>query len=97
MEDRFKDWEPPTIEDGKPTKYNWVVQNKDGLDLGFRTDKFFVALVGLFAQCRFSELGPLGSWDVQPISIAPRKQRISAQAQSDGNSQHPPGLPEGCE
>jgi hypothetical protein len=30
-EDRFADWKPPEIEDGKPTKYNWVVQNKNGL------------------------------------------------------------------
>ena len=36
--DRFKDWKYPDIEDGKPTKYNWVVQNLDGLKLGFKTD-----------------------------------------------------------
>ena len=35
---RFKDWQYPEIEDGKPTKYNWVVQNKAGLELGYRTD-----------------------------------------------------------
>lgn len=38
MSDRFKDWQPPEIRDGVPTKYNWVVQNKDGLQLGYRTD-----------------------------------------------------------
>jgi acetyltransferase-like isoleucine patch superfamily enzyme len=36
--DRFTNWKYPDIEDGKPTKYNWVVQNLDGLDLGFKTD-----------------------------------------------------------
>ena len=36
--DRFTNWKYPDIEDGKPTKYNWVVQNLDGLDLGFQTD-----------------------------------------------------------
>ena len=36
--DRFTDWKYPDIEDGKPTKYNWVVQNLNGLDLGFKTD-----------------------------------------------------------
>jgi acetyltransferase-like isoleucine patch superfamily enzyme len=36
--DRFVNWQMPEIEDGKPTKYNWVVQNKDGLQLGRRTD-----------------------------------------------------------
>ena len=35
---RFKDWEYPQIEDGKPTKYNWVVQHKDNLSLGYKTD-----------------------------------------------------------
>jgi len=35
---RFKDWEYPQIEEGKPTKYNWVVQNKDKLKLGYKTD-----------------------------------------------------------
>lgn len=36
--DRFKDWQYPEIEDGKPTQYNWVVQHKDNLQLGYKTD-----------------------------------------------------------
>jgi len=36
--DRFKDWEYPEIEEGKPTKYNWVVQHKDKLKLGYKID-----------------------------------------------------------
>mgnify|MGYP001500701350 CR=1 FL=1 len=36
--DRFIDWKYPEIEEGVPTKYNWVVQNIDGLKLGFKTD-----------------------------------------------------------
>ena len=35
---RFTDWEYPDIQDGKPTKYNWVVQHKDNLELGYQTD-----------------------------------------------------------
>lgn len=35
---RFENWQYPEIEEGKPTKYNWVVQNKEGLELGFATD-----------------------------------------------------------
>ena len=38
MKDRFKDWEYPKIEEGKLTKYNWMIQNKDGLKLGYKTD-----------------------------------------------------------
>ena len=35
---RFKDWKYPEIEEAKPTRYHWVVQNKEGLELGYRTD-----------------------------------------------------------
>lgn len=35
---KFKDWEHPEIEEGKLTKYNWMVQHKDKLKLGYKTD-----------------------------------------------------------
>ena len=38
MSERFKDWKPPVIKDGKLTKYNWLVQHKDKLQLGYKTD-----------------------------------------------------------
>jgi acetyltransferase-like isoleucine patch superfamily enzyme len=38
MLDRFVDWQPPQIENGKLTKWNWLVQNVDNLVLGKRTD-----------------------------------------------------------
>jgi acetyltransferase-like isoleucine patch superfamily enzyme len=38
MGNRFSNWKYPEIIEGKPTKYNWVVQNLEGLDLGFQTD-----------------------------------------------------------
>jgi acetyltransferase-like isoleucine patch superfamily enzyme len=38
IENRFAKWEYPEIEEGKLTKYNWMVQNKDGLNLGYKTD-----------------------------------------------------------
>lgn len=38
MKERFKNWKYPEIEEGKPTKYNWVVRNKEGLKLGKHTD-----------------------------------------------------------
>lgn len=37
-EDRFKEWKPPEIEEGKLTKWNWMVQNKDGLKMGRKVD-----------------------------------------------------------
>ena len=38
MNERFKKWEYPEIIDGKPTKFNWVVQNAQNLKLGYKTD-----------------------------------------------------------
>ena len=38
MSERCEDWGYPQIEDGKPTKYNWVVQHKSKLKLGYKTD-----------------------------------------------------------
>ncbi len=32
------DWEYPQIEDGKPTRYNWVVQYSNNFELGYKTD-----------------------------------------------------------
>ncbi len=35
---RFKNWKKPKIEEGKLTKYNWLVQNKQNLKLGRNID-----------------------------------------------------------
>lgn len=35
---RFKNWRYPKIEEGKPTKYHWVVQNLSRFKLGKLTD-----------------------------------------------------------
>jgi len=35
---RFKNWKYPEIEEGKLTKYNWMVQHIDKLKLGYKTD-----------------------------------------------------------
>ena len=35
---RFKSWQYPEIENGKPTKYQWVIQHKDKFELGYKTD-----------------------------------------------------------
>jgi len=38
MKNRFENWQPPEIEEGKLTKWNWVVQHVDKLKLGFKVD-----------------------------------------------------------
>lgn len=35
---RFNDWKYPEIEEGKLTKFNWMVQHKENLKLGYKTD-----------------------------------------------------------
>ena len=35
---RFEDWQFPEIKDGVLTKYHWLVQNRDGFRLGYKTD-----------------------------------------------------------
>lgn len=35
---RFKNWKYPLIKEGKLTKYNWMVQHKNKLKLGYKTD-----------------------------------------------------------
>ncbi len=38
MTERFQEWIEPVIEEKKLTKWNWMVQNKEGLMLGKYTD-----------------------------------------------------------
>ncbi|MCK5063070.1 MAG: acyltransferase [Candidatus Aenigmarchaeota archaeon] len=58
---RFENWKPPEIEDGKPTKYNWVVQNKDNLELGFRTDIGAFTYINAKAGVVIEDLVQIGS------------------------------------
>jgi len=37
-EQRFRNWKFPEIQDGVPTKYNWIVQHVDGFTMGQFTD-----------------------------------------------------------
>ena len=36
--DRFDGWVFPEVEEGMPTKYNWLVQNVHNFRLGYKTD-----------------------------------------------------------
>ena len=35
---RFDNWQYPEVEDGVLTKYHWLVQNSEELNLGYKTD-----------------------------------------------------------
>jgi acetyltransferase-like isoleucine patch superfamily enzyme len=38
MTERFNNWEYPDIDEGQPTKYNWIVQHVSNFKLGYKTD-----------------------------------------------------------
>ena len=37
-ENRFDNWKAPEIKECELTEYNWLVQNKENLNLGYKTD-----------------------------------------------------------
>lgn len=38
MNERFEDWKAPEVSHNIPTKYNWLVQYPEKLDLGYKSD-----------------------------------------------------------
>jgi acetyltransferase-like isoleucine patch superfamily enzyme len=56
--ERFKNWNAPKIEDGKPTKWNWIVSGLEGFKMGKNTD------IGAFTYIKASE-GVIIEDDVQ--------------------------------
>lgn len=56
MTNRFKNWKKPKIKEGKPTKYNWVVQGVKGLKLGKYTD------IGAFTYINSKEGVVIEDW-----------------------------------
>lgn len=38
MESRFENWDYPDVEEGKVTRYNWLVQHVENFVLGYKTD-----------------------------------------------------------
>lgn len=38
MREKFKNWKYPQIEEGRLTKYHWLVYHKENLKLGYKTD-----------------------------------------------------------
>jgi acetyltransferase-like isoleucine patch superfamily enzyme len=49
MGDRFEDWKPPEFDEKGLTKWNWMVQGKENLQLGNKTD------IGAFTYINASE------------------------------------------
>ena len=58
---RFANWTPPDINEGELTKYNWLVQNKDGLKLGYKTDIGAFTYVNAKCGVRIEDYVQIGS------------------------------------
>lgn len=93
---RFDGWKLPEIEEGKPTKYNWIVQNKDGLELGYKTDigafTYINAKYGVFLE----ELVQVGShcsiYSVSTIDNKNGKVHLKKNAKLGSHSTVLPGV-----
>ncbi|MCI4666999.1 MAG: acyltransferase [Bacteroidia bacterium] len=55
-EDRFDGWKAPELEDGKLTKWNWMVQHKDNLEIGYKSD------IGAFTYINAKHGVEIGEW-----------------------------------
>ncbi|MBN1645709.1 acyltransferase [Candidatus Woesearchaeota archaeon] len=61
QKDRFADWRPPEITEGKLTKWNWLVQGIDGLKLGKRTDIGSFTYINARHGCEIQDEVQIGS------------------------------------
>ena len=72
---RFVNWTPPDIKDGELTQYNWLVQNKDGLKLGYKTDIGAFTYVNAKCGVRIEDYVQIGSHcSIYSISTIDAKQ-----------------------
>src|SRR5512145_352404 len=75
MQDRFYNWQYPEIEEGKPTKYNWAVQNVPGLKLGYKTDIGAFTYINAKFNVTIEEFVQIGShFSIYSISTIDEKQ-----------------------
>lgn len=73
--DRFESWQYPVVEEGKPTKYNWVVQNKDNLELGYMTDIGAFTYINAKFGVKIEDLVQIGSHcSIYSVSTIDEKQ-----------------------
>jgi len=72
---RFSDWQFPEIEEGKPTKYNWIVQHAAGLKLGYKTDIGAFTYINAKAGVTIDDFVQIGSHcSIYSVSTIDEKQ-----------------------
>jgi acetyltransferase-like isoleucine patch superfamily enzyme len=58
---RFRDWSPPEIVDGVPTKYLWVVSHTNGFKLGYKTDIGAFSYINALNGVKIGDFVQIGS------------------------------------
>jgi len=58
---RFEDWKPPIIKHNELTKWNWMVQNPEGLKLGRETDIGAFTYINALAGVEIGDNVEIGS------------------------------------
>lgn len=61
MSDRFDDWQPPEVPEGRPTKYQWMVQNTANFQLGHETDIGAFTYINALHGVTIEDLVQIGS------------------------------------
>lgn len=95
-EDRFKNWKAPTPEEGVPTKWNWVVQGVDGLNIGYKSDIGAFTYINATHGVDIGELVQIGShcsiYSISTIDDKSGKVSIGRNARIGSHSVVMPGV-----
>lgn len=59
--DRLENWKVPVIEENVPTKWNWVVQNVEGIEIGFKSDIGAFTYINAKNGVKIGEYAQIGS------------------------------------
>lgn len=96
QQDRFGGWKAPEIEEGKLTQWNWMVQHKDNLILGERTDIGAFTYINAKFGVELEELVQIGShcsiYSLSTIDEKQGKVHIKRNARIGSHSVVMPGV-----
>jgi acetyltransferase-like isoleucine patch superfamily enzyme len=95
-EKRFSSWEAPEIEDGKPTKFQWIVRHPQNFRLGVETDIGAFTYINAKYGVAIEDFVQIGShcsiYSVSTIDDKSGEVRISRNARIGSHSVVMPGV-----
>jgi len=96
MQGRFKNWKKPEIEDGKPTKWGWIVKGIKNFELGKNTDigafVYINAVVGVIIEDNAQIGGGVKIYSVSTIDGKRGKVVLKKNCKIGANSVIMPGI-----